>query len=49
MIGFIIRCILAIGSLAATVGLFYSGYWGWGIVMIPIMAIIGFRFSEMRT
>lgn len=44
MIGFIIRCLLALGSLAATVGLFYNGYWGWGIVMIFITAIVGFSF-----
>ena len=44
MLGFIIRCILAAGSLAATVSLFYYGYWGWGIVMIFITAIVGFSF-----
>lgn len=44
MIGFIIRCVLALGGLVGTVGLFYSGYWGWGITMIPLLAIIGFSF-----
>ncbi len=44
MIGFIIRCILAAASLFFTVALFYNGYWGWGIVMIFISAIVGFSF-----
>jgi len=44
MIGFIIRCLLAGASLFFTVALFYNGYWGWGIVMIYISAIIGFSF-----
>lgn len=44
MIGFIIRCVLAAGSLSATVALFYNGYWGWGITMIFLTAIIGFSF-----
>lgn len=44
MIGFIIRCVLAAASLFFTVALFYNGYWGWGIVMIFITAIIGFSF-----
>ena len=44
MIGFIIRCALAAGSLFSTVALFYNGYWGWGIVLIFITAIIGFSF-----
>lgn len=44
MISFIIRCILAAASLFFTVALFYNGYWGWGIVMILLDAIIGFSF-----
>lgn len=44
MIGFIIRCVLAAGSLAATVALFYNGYWGWGISMIPVLALVGLSF-----
>ena len=44
MIGFIIRCLLAAGTLWATGALFYNGYWGWGISMIPIVALIGFSF-----
>jgi len=44
MIGFIIRCALAAGGLFSTVALFYNGYWGWGIVLILITAIIGFSF-----
>lgn len=44
MISFIIRCVLAAASLFFTVALFYNGYWGWGICMILITAIIGFSF-----
>jgi hypothetical protein len=44
MISFIIRCALAAASLFFTVALFYNGYWGWGICMILITAIIGFSF-----
>lgn len=44
MIGFIIRCLLAGASLFFTVALFYNGYWGWGIVMILVSAIVGFSF-----
>ena len=44
MIGFIIRCALAAASLFFTGALFYNGYWGWGIVMILVTAIIGFSF-----
>ncbi len=44
MIGFIIRCVLAAGSLFATVALFYNGYWGWGITMIFVTALVGFSF-----
>lgn len=44
MIGFVIRCILAAGSLLATVALFYNGYWGWGISMIPVIALVGLSF-----
>lgn len=44
MIRFIIRCVLAAASLFFTVALFYNGYWGWGIVLIFITAIIGFSF-----
>lgn len=44
MIGFIIRCVLAAASLLFTGLLFYNGYWGWGIVMIFVTAIVGFSF-----
>lgn len=44
MIGFIIRCALALGALLSTYLLFASGYWGWGITMILPLAIIGFSF-----
>ena len=44
MIGFFIKCALALGSLWATVSLFMNGYWGWGIVMILVTAFIGIFF-----
>jgi hypothetical protein len=44
MINFIIRCAVAAASLFFTVVLFYNGYWGWGIMMILLDAIIGFSF-----
>ena len=44
MINFIIRCTVAAASLFFTVALFYNGYWGWGIMMILLDAIIGFSF-----
>lgn len=44
MISFIIRCTLAVLSLFSTVALFYNGYWGWGIIMILLTAIVGFSF-----
>lgn len=44
MIGFIIRCVLAAASLFFTGLLFYNGYWGWGIVMILVTAVVGFSF-----
>jgi len=44
MIRFIIRSIIALASLVFTVALFYNGYWGWGIVMIFALIIIGFTF-----
>ena len=44
MISFIIRCVLAAASLFFTIALFYNGYWGWGICMIFVTAIIGFSF-----
>lgn len=44
MIGFIIKCALALISLFSTIALFASGHWGWGIVMIFVTAIIGLFF-----
>lgn len=44
MIGFFIKCALALGSLWATISLFGNGYWGWGIVMILVTAFIGIFF-----
>lgn len=44
MIRFIIKSIIALAALFLTVALFYNGYWGWGIVMIFMLVIIGFTF-----
>ena len=44
MIRFIIRCAIAASALAATVALFYNGYWGWGICMILLLVVFGFTF-----
>lgn len=44
MIGFIIRCLVAALALFFNVYLFATGYWGWGISMIFIVAIIGLSF-----
>lgn len=44
MIRFIIRCAVALASIFFTVYLFATGYWGWGIVMILLTAIISLSF-----
>lgn len=44
MIGFIIKCALALTSIWGTVSLFANGYWGWGIVMIFVTAFVGIFF-----
>lgn len=44
MISFIIRCALTAASLFFTVALFYNGYWGWGIMLILVTAVLGFSF-----
>ena len=44
MIRFIIKCAIALASLGLTIALFYNGYWGWGIVMILWLVIVGFTF-----
>ncbi len=44
MIGFIIKCALALISLFSTIALFGTGHWGWGIVMIFVTAFIGLFF-----
>lgn len=44
MIGFIIRCVLAAGTLYGTFALFANGYWGWGITMIIPLFLVGFSF-----
>lgn len=50
MLGFLIKCVLALTSLFSTIALFASGHWGWGIVFIFITALIGvffFRHERM--
>jgi hypothetical protein len=44
MIAFAIRSVLAAGLLFTTVYSFYTGYWGWGIVLIFLTALIGATF-----
>jgi hypothetical protein len=44
MISFIIRSILAAGLLMLTFVSFYTGYWGWGIFLIFITALVGATF-----
>jgi hypothetical protein len=44
MTRFIIRCLLAAASLGSMIALFATGYWGWGIVLVLITAIIGLTF-----
>lgn len=44
MLAFIIRCVVTALSLGLTVYSFYTGHWGWGIVMIFVTAIIGLTF-----
>lgn len=44
MNSFIIKCALALASLAFTVFLYADGHWGWGIVFTLITAFIGIFF-----
>lgn len=44
MLGFIIRTVLTLATLAFTVYLFGNGNWGWGIFMILPLTILGFSF-----
>lgn len=44
MIAFIIRSVLTAGLLFLTVFSFYTGYWGWGIVLVLLTAMIGATF-----
>lgn len=44
MIGFIIRCVIAAGTMYGTYALFANGYWGWGITMIIPLFLVGFSF-----
>lgn len=44
MTSFIIRSAIAALTLGLTIFLFATGYWGWGIVMIFIVALVGLSF-----
>ena len=44
MIRFSIRCIIAIATLWGNTYLFYTGYWGWGIFVILISALVVLSF-----
>ncbi|MCT4560643.1 MAG: DUF2892 domain-containing protein [Crocinitomicaceae bacterium] len=44
MIRFIIRCVLASLSVGSMVYLFATGFWGWGIVLIFVSAIVILSF-----
>jgi hypothetical protein len=44
MIAFAIRSVLAAGLLFLTIYSFYTGYWGWGIVLIFLTALVGVTF-----
>lgn len=44
MTSFIIRCAIAALTLGLTIFLFATGYWGWGIVMIFLVALVGLSF-----
>ena len=44
MTGFIIRCIVATVTLSFNTYLFYTGYWGWGIFVIFISALVILSF-----
>lgn len=44
MVGFIIRCVVALGVLSLNVYAFYSGHWGWGIVVIFLSALVILSF-----
>jgi len=46
MIGFIIRCLVAVATLGFNTYLFYTGYWGWGIFMIFISFLVVFSFFK---
>lgn len=44
MLGFIIRCAVAALVLGLNVYSFYTGHWGWGIVIIFLSALVVFSF-----
>jgi hypothetical protein len=44
MLGFIIRCLIATLVLSLNVYAFYTGHWGWGIVVIFLSALVILTF-----
>jgi tetratricopeptide (TPR) repeat protein len=44
MTGFILRIFIALALLGGTVGLFLTGFWGWGITSVFPLAIVIFSF-----
>ena len=44
MTGFILRIFIALVLLGGTVGLFLTGFWGWGITSVFPLAIVIFSF-----
>lgn len=42
MIGLLLKIVLTLGSLGYASYLFADGYWGWGIVMVFVAALIAF-------
>lgn len=44
MLGFLLRCVIALSTLFFTVYLFVTGHWGWGITMILPLALVILSF-----
>ena len=49
MIGFILRIVVAATSLGLNIYLFYTGFWGWGITMLFITALVILSFFRNPT
>ncbi len=44
MLGFILRCVIAAAVLGLNFYAFYTGHWGWGIVVIFLSALVVLSF-----